>query len=1414
MSYEAILSELRVRQIRLWEDGGRLRCSAPKGAMTLELKQAISNHKSELLGLLKGAIPGVRDPVRRVARAATMPLSFAQQRLWFLEQLEGELVAYNMPFAVRLWGRLDAESLRRALETILQRHEALRTTFRLQDGEPLQVIRAPSRFDLPLVVLGDLPREQREAALRARRRDEALRAFDLNADSMLRASLVRLADEEHVLLLTLHHIAADGWSIRLLWRELEVAYAAYRRNEAPALGELPIQYADYAVWQRERLQGERLQAALDYWRKQLEGLEPLELPTDRARPPQASYQGACHDFEVPRALMDQLRRLSRREGTTLHMTLLAAFQTLLARYSGQEDIAVGLPIAGRQHEELEPLIGLFVNTLVLRTDLSGQPTFRELLGRVRRVSLEAYDHQDLPFEKLVEELNPERHLSRNPLFQVVFQLLEFAGGELALPDLEVSPLPSVSDRVRFDLEMHLRMQSEGNLRGTVDYSTDLFDAATIDRLVGHFQRLLEGIVADPDVKIVALPLLTDAERHRLLIEWNDTRREYPRDKCVHQLFEEQVGRTPEAVAVVFENQQLTYRELNARSNQLAHYLRDLGVGPEMLVGICLERSLEMVVGLLGILKAGGAYVPLDPEYPAERLAFLLRDSAAAVLLTQKRLLPSLPDCPARVLCLDADASTFAELSDANPPPLATPHDLAYVIYTSGSTGVPKGVLVSHDNVVRLFRATQPWFDFDRRDVWTLFHSFAFDFSVWEIWGALVHGGRLVVVPSGVTRSPQEFYQLLLDERVTVLNQTPSAFRPLIAADQDARGAGELCLRLVIFGGEALELESLRPWFLHHGDQKPQLVNMYGITETTVHVTYRPLRLADLNDAPGSVIGRAIPDLRLYVLESNGQPAPPGVPGEICVGGAGVARGYLNRPELTAQKFIPDPFRGQPEARMYRSGDLARYLPDGDIEYLGRIDQQVKIRGYRIELGEVEAVLGQHPQVRDRAVVARQDSSGEKRLVAYVVPRDSVALTYGQLRDYLKPKLPAYMIPSALVVLEALPLTANGKLDRRALPEPDGKGAVVSGGYTAPRTEVEERLAPMWAEALGLERVGVHDNFFELGGHSLLAIRLFTRIEAEFERSIPLSILFRAQTVSEMAAVLFEERVLDPRPRILTLRTGDSRRPPLFLVHSASGEHLGWRPLINHLGTDRPVLGLTLPEKNGVRQTFCDIEALAAYHVEQMCAVEPEGPYHLAGFSFGAAVALEIAQQLVASGREVGLLGAIDSGPGPRYQIGEPSPFHCSSFARNLYYYVIDDLCQTYPREMLARAYRRLKKAAERVGIVPASLLPSPLLRALKRLEVEKLPSDLQRVIEINKQARISYQPRPYPGQVTLFRVRYHSIFYHPPEHDLGWGRFALGGVEVFTMSGNHTNIMKDPRVQKIAGRLRKCLEEADQSSLS
>jgi amino acid adenylation domain-containing protein/non-ribosomal peptide synthase protein (TIGR01720 family) len=832
-----------------------------------------------------------------------------------------------------------------------------------------------------------------------------------------------------------------------------------------------------------------------------------------------SFRGAHQVLELGAALSEAVKSFSQREVLTLFMTLLAAFKALLYRYSGQDEIIIGSPIANRNRVEIEGLVGFFVNTLVLRTDLSGNPRFRELIDRVREVALEASAHQDLPFEKLVDELQPERDLSRTPLFQVVFVMQNTPRQALELPGLTLTPLEVEGETTKFDLILAIRETAAG-LLGQVSYNTDLFEDSTISRLLGHYRTLLAAAVARPDLRLSNLPLLTEAERHQLLA-WNSGQAVYPVGNCLHQLFEAEVERRPDSIAVVCEGERLTYAQLNERANKVAHHLRRLGVGPDVLVGLCMERSLNLVVAILGILKAGGAYLPLDLAYPKERLAFMLADSHALVLLTEEPLLERLPQHQAQVICLDADWERVARESAANLSNETRPENLAYVIYTSGSTGKPKGVLVNHANVVRLFAATQDWYQFDETDVWTLFHSYAFDFSVWELWGALLYGGRLVVVPYLMSRSPEAFYELLREEQVTVLNQTPSAFRQLIQAEETAAGAssraGELALRLVIFGGEALELQSLKPWFERHGDQRPQLVNMYGITETTVHVSYRPVWIADLKESKGSVIGGAIPDLKVYVLDAQLNPVPIGVAGEMYVGGAGVARGYLDRPELTAERFVPDPYSKEPGARLYKTGDLARYLADGDLEYLGRIDHQVKLRGFRIELGEIEAVLAQHPAIREVAVLAQEDKPDQKRLVAYLVVKQAMAPSVSELRDFLKVKLPEYMVPAAFVLLDALPLTENGKLDRRALPAPEMTRPELGEDYVAPRNETEAVLAQVWASVLGLERVGVRDNFFELGGDSILSIQIIARANQAGLRLTPKQI-FQYQTIAELAAV--------------------------------------------------------------------------------------------------------------------------------------------------------------------------------------------------------------------------------------------------------------------------------------------------------
>ncbi|WP_138500711.1 non-ribosomal peptide synthetase, partial [Nostoc sp. PA-18-2419] len=1047
--------------------------------------------------------------IERISCLQELPLSFAQQRLWFLANLNPKSSFYNIPAAVRLQGELNLKALQQSFNEILCRHEALRTNFQTIEGQPLAIISSATLVPLPVFDISELPANQREVQVRQQALAEAQQPFDLKNDLLLRVKLLRLSEQDHVVLFTMHHIVSDGWSIGVLVRELVALYQAFCEQQPSPLAELPVQYVDFAAWQRQWLQKETLQSQLSYWLKQLQGApKVLELPTDHPRLPVQAFQGATYSFELSDELSIALNKFSQQQGATLFMTLLAAFQTLLWRYTSSEDIVVGSPIANRNRAEIEGLIGFFVNTLVLRTNFAGNPTFEVLLNRVREVALGAYVHQDLPFELLVEELQPQRDLSHAPLFQVMFVLQNAPMSDLKLPGITLTSLEIESSSAKFDLTLEMAETAQG-LFATLEYNTDLFEERTISRMAGHLQSLLEGIVANPRQRLSELPLLTQPEQHQFM-EWNNTQTEYPQEKTIHELFEAQVERTPDAVAVVFEDEQLTYGQLNARANQLAHYLRTLGVKSEVLVGICVERSLWMVIGLLAILKAGGAYVPLDPTYPQQRLSFIREDAQISVLLTQQHLKQNLPQHQGFVVCLDSEWQTIAKLSQQNPISECTTENLAYIIYTSGSTGQPKGVLVNHSNVVRLLAATQCWYNFNQDDVWTLFHSIAFDFSVWELWGALVYGGKLVIVPYWLSRSPQEFYKLLLTQQVTILNQTPSAFSQLIHAESLAN-ISKLNLRKVIFGGEALQLESLRPWFERHGDQFPQLINMYGITETTVHVTYRPLTMQDLQLGSASLIGRPIADLQVYLLDKYLQPVPIGVPGEMYIGGAGVVRGYLNRPQLTPIRFIPHPFSSKPNARLYKSGDLGRYLANGDIEYLGRIDQQVKVRGFRIELGEIEALISQYPGVRETVVVPSDTQS----LIAYLVPQKEQILAINQLRGFLESKLPSYMIPGAFVFLEALPLTPNGKVDRKELPTPDTARPDLEAVYQSPQTEIEKTIANIWQEILNIENIGIDDNFFELGGHSLLLIQVHNKLRGIFKSDLSVLDLFRYPTISSL-----------------------------------------------------------------------------------------------------------------------------------------------------------------------------------------------------------------------------------------------------------------------------------------------------------
>ncbi|HEJ3699482.1 TPA: pyoverdine non-ribosomal peptide synthetase PvdD [Pseudomonas aeruginosa] len=1089
-------------------------------------------------------------PVFKRQDGEPLRLSYAQERQWFLWQLEPESAAYHIPSVLRLRGRLDLDALQRSFDSLVARHETLRTRFRLDGDEARQEIAASMALPLDIVALGPLE----EGALARQVETTIARPFDLERGPLLRVSLLRLAEDDHVLVLVQHHIVSDGWSMQVMVEELVQLYAAYSRGLELALPALPIQYADYALWQRSWMEAGEKERQLAYWTGLLGGEQPvLELPFDRPRPVRQSHRGAQFILELDIDLSQALRRVAQQEGATAFALLLASFQALLYRYSGQADIRVGVPIANRNRVETERLIGFFVNTQVLKADLDGRMGFDELLAQARQRALEAQAHQDLPFEQLVEALQPERSLSHNPLFQVLFNYQSEARGNgqaFRFDELQMESVQFDSRTAQFDLTLDLT-DEEQRFCAVFDYATDLFDASTVERLAGHWRNLLRGIVANPRQRLGELPLLDAPERRQTLSEWNPAQRECVVQGTLQQRFEEQARQRPQAVALILDEHRLSYGELNARANRLAHCLIARGVGADVPVGLALERSLDMLVGLLAILKAGGAYLPLDPAAPEERLAHILDDSGVRLLLTQGHLLERLPR-QAGVEVLAIDGLVLDGYAESDPLPTLSADNLAYVIYTSGSTGKPKGTLLTHRNALRLFSATEAWFGFDERDVWTLFHSYAFDFSVWEIFGALLYGGRLVIVPQWVSRSPEDFYRLLCREGVTVLNQTPSAFKQLMAVACSADMATQQpALRYVIFGGEALDLQSLRPWFQRFGDRQPQLVNMYGITETTVHVTYRPVSEADLEGGLVSPIGGTIPDLSWYILDRDLNPVPRGAVGELYIGRAGLARGYLRRPGLSATRFVPNPFPGGAGERLYRTGDLARFQADGNIEYIGRIDHQVKVRGFRIELGEIEAALAGLAGVRD-AVVLAHDGVGGTQLVGYVVAdsAEDAERLRESLRESLKRHLPDYMVPAHLMLLERMPLTVNGKLDRQALPQPDA--SLSQQAYRAPGSELEQRIAAIWAEILGVERVGLDDNFFELGGHSLLATRVISRVRQEQQLDASLKALFERPVLEAFAQGL--ERTTDA---VSTIPLAD-RQQPLALSFAQERQWFLWQ----------------------------------------------------------------------------------------------------------------------------------------------------------------------------------------------------------------------------------------------------------------
>jgi amino acid adenylation domain-containing protein len=1320
------------------------------------------------------------SPLVPMPRASAIPVSFAQRRLWFLDQLEPGSASYHISRALRVKGRLDLPALRQSLEALLARHESLRTTFTWVDREPVQVISPARKMDVQVVDLTALEAGQRESEARRLAIAESQCPFNLARDQLLRVTLFQLDAEEYVLLLVMHHIVSDGWSMGILFRELAALYDAFAGGRPSPLPELPIQYADFALWQRQWFQGEVLQQQLDYWKKQLSGAPAvLELPQGKPRPAMQTFNGAYYSVMLPKRLCDLLDELSRGEGATLFMTLLAAFQTMLSRYSGQEDIVVGTPIANRTRRETEDLIGFFVNTLVLRTDLSRDPSFRELIKRVRDVSLQAYAHQDLPFEKLVEEFNPVRDVSRTPLFQVLFAMQNAPTFDFRLTGLELAAFDFKRSTSKFDLSLYVG-QGGDRLTLVFEYNTDLFDATTIDRMGRHFVILLEAIVSNPEQRLSDLPLLSEAEREQLLVEWIGARADYPH-RCIHEVFAEQARATPDAVAVVFEKQKITFGELDQRANQLAHYLSKRGIGPESVVAVCVDRSIEMVVALFGVLKAGAAFVPVDPSYPAERVAFLLQNSRAPIVLTQRRVLATLPASPAKTICVDEEWPEIARETTAAPPGRATPENAAYVIYTSGSTGQPKGSVSPHQASLNRFAWMWKAYPFAAGEICCQKTSLSFGDSIWEIFGPLLQGIPFVIIPDDVVKDPHRLVERLNASGITRFVLVPSLLRVILEQERDL-GRKLPLLKYWTCSGEALPVDLAQSF----KEKLPGaiLLNLYGSSELAADVTFYEVNApAQLNNIP---IGRPIDNIAPYILDARFEPAPIGVCGELYISGAGLARCYLDHPELTAEKFLPCPFSSDPGVTMFKTGDLARYREDGTIEFLGRADYQVKIRGFRVELGEIEAALKSHPAVRNAVAMLRQVTADNRMLVSYIVPQAGQEVVEqnklsGELRIFLKQKLPEYMIPGAFVLLDQLPLTPSGKIDRGSLPLPVGARPELDEPHLAPRDDLERQLARIWENLLGVQSVGVRDNFFDLGGHSLLAVRLVSDIEKEVGQRIPLVSFFQGATIEYLAELLRRDVRCLHWPTLIEIQTGGAA-PPLFCVSTPNVNALGYRSLAHCLGPDQPVYGLQAQYAEDLEgeHSQAAVEELATDYMEAMRTVRPEGPYQLIGMCRGAHIAYEMARRLEAEGQKV-LLGILDT------WVME------NTYNRFLYvtYYFhrFKSLLGLSPKDKIALLRRKLTgKNNGRPSAAASSRNAS--VQGKNPLHIYFPGPD--------------FVPKTYSGDIVVFRVRWQPLN-RIRDFALGWRQLTTGRVDVHVVQGQHGSVLKEQNVPGLAEALQKCL---------
>jgi amino acid adenylation domain-containing protein len=1401
----SLMLRLQNMGCRIWAEDDKLRIRTHKNALTTELKQEIQANKTDILAFLNSAKIGsvMAEEIPTLPDDALKILSFAQQRLWLLGQLQGSSASYNMPIALQLDGNLNIDALYSSFAYLLNRHASLRMYFPTVAAQPQVAIKDLDNIEvLTILDWRNLELETGNKETLSHSPSPSLptphsptlqrfinayiqEPFDLNTGPLFKAKLLQLKGHKYVLLINMHHIISDGWSMGVFVRELREAYTAFNQGQIPTLVELPIQYSDYANWQRNWLQGEVLETQINYWKNQLKDAPPLlELPTDYPRPALQSYRGDRDRYSLSPDLTLAIKTLSQQQGASLFMTLLAAFSILLSRYSRQEDLCIGTAIANRTHSQTEGLIGFFVNTLIMRNQIKPEQSFIELLQQISQTCLDAYSHQDIPFEYLVEQLQPERSMSHNPLFQVMLALENNESPDLSLPGLEITWLPITYPFAKFDLAL-LVIESDNQLDLTWEYATDLFDKSTIQRMAAQFAVLLQGIVDNPQQPIKTLPLLTAPELLQLQ-RWNQTQTDDPLNQTLVDFFEQQVTKNPNNPALVFEYQSLTYQQLNQKANQLAHYLiQNHQIQPDTLIGICVERSLEMIIGVLGILKAGGAYVPIDPNYPQERIEFMLGDSGISVLLTQSFLLDqlSLNELKHQVICLDKE--TFAsELTD-NPHPQSTPDNLAYIIYTSGSTGRPKGVMIEHGGLVNLTLAIDKALQIKPQSRLLQFASFSFDASIWEIATALAAGACLYLAKKETLLPSQVLVNFLANHKISHITLPPSVLSLLPQATLPD------CQTIVV-AGEACSTELVAQWASGR-----RLFNGYGPTESTVCASIALCH----SHGKKPPIGQPLPNIRIYILDAYNQPLPPGIPGQLCIAGVGLARGYLNRTDLTAEKFIKIELFGKIE-RIYKTGDLARWGDDGNLEYLGRIDDQIKLRGFRIEIGEIESILLQYPSVKE-AIVTLYKTESNQSLIAYVTGiNNDLSIP---LKNHLKSHLPDYMIPAQIIILDKLPLTPNGKIDRKALPAPNG---VIEGLYAAPRNQVEQQLVQIWSTVLEHQDIGIHDNFFDLGGHSLLAIKLLNNIQQVFEQQLSLSSLFQKPTISQLSEQLSNIEVQQLNPDLLSLQP-QGNATPIFILPGANGHGFYFRDLAINLGTERPIYGLETPGRDGSSA----LPNSVATHASQLIDVlrqQAKSPYILAGYSSGCAVAFEMASQLEQQGETVSLLAILDAG------LVDQAEYFTDRAELDWIWHLIRRI-EVLKGIFLGLQYDDLAAQPNdqaRWDLAAEYLYKNNVLPEHSTLSLLKTNMKVMKVLTLNY---ANYQPtQPISAPIVLFRaqevkeivLQELQAFSDYELPDWGWQAYTQKPVKVIYVPGNHGRMLYEPNVKLLARQLQALMGDA------